>query len=194
VTSCSSSSGGAATTTTTEQFVGTVEGSTDLVGLAVTDGQALLFFCGAGATLTTSTHWMRGAVTVGQAFSLSDTAGASATGDATATVGATHLTGTFKESSSAASTTWSADLVTAGSLAGLYTDPLSEGLVSLIVLPPEASGAPVAQGAFHETALNGDILQVTPIKPLARTAAGVAVDVDVSGATEKVFLTPAVGD
>jgi hypothetical protein len=188
---CGSSSGGPTSTTT--RFVGTVDGTNVVVGLVVTDGQALLFFCGKGETLTTLTHWMHGAVTLGQAFELTDGT-ASATGTATATTSASHLSGTFMESASGKPMTWSADLVTGGTLAGVYTDQLSEGLVALIVLQSSASATPMAQGAFHDVMLKDAILQVTPLAPLALTGGGLAVDVVVSGATKKVFLEPAVED
>ena len=51
-----------------------------------------------------------------------------------------------------------------------------------------------AQGAFHDQALKDEILQVTPLNPLALTPQGIAADVVVNGATQEVFLTPAVGD
>jgi hypothetical protein len=177
----------------TTTFVGSVDGTNVLVGLVVTNGQALLFFCGAGKTLTTETHWMHGAVTVGQAFNLTDGT-ASATGAASGGSGATHLTGTLAESASAKPVTWSADLASGGTLAGVYTHQLSEGLVALIVRQPLAKDAPVAQGAFHEIKAKEAILQVTPLSPLAVSAKGLAVDVVVSGLKQEVFLSAAVGD
>jgi hypothetical protein len=190
---CSGSSGGTSPTGTTQQFVGAVEDSNVLVGLVVTDGKALLFFCGKGDTLTTQTHWMHGSVTVGQAFSLTDGT-ASATGAAVAGDAVTHLSGTFQESASAKSLAWSADLATGSDLAGVYTDQLSQGLVALIVVQPTSSATPTAQGAFHVVTNVEKILQVTPLDPLALTQEGLAVDVVVSGITQKVFLASAVGD
>ena len=63
---CSSSSTTPTSSPTTERYVGTMDGTNVLVGLVVTDDTALLFFCGAGATLTTLTHWMRGPATLGK--------------------------------------------------------------------------------------------------------------------------------
>jgi hypothetical protein len=189
-TACSSSSG--PTTAATVEYVGTVEGTNVLVGLVVTNGHALLFFCGAGDTLTTLTHWMHGSVTLGKAFDLTDGT-ASATGAATG-ANAPHISGTFTASPSAKPMAWSADFVTGSTLAGVYTDQLSDGLVALIVLSPPEAGTPTAQGAFHDVALKDEILQVTPLNPLMLTPQGIAADVVVSGATQEVFLTPAVGD
>jgi hypothetical protein len=186
---CGSSGGGPTSTTT--RFVGTVDGTNVVVGLVVTDGQALLFFCGKGETLTTLTHWMHGAVTLGQAFELTD---GTARATATATPSASHLSGTFIASASGKPMTWSADLVTGGTLAGIYTDQLSEGLVALIVLQSSSSATPMAQGAFHDVMLKEAILQVTPLAPLVLTGGSLAVDVVVSGASKKVFLAPAVED
>jgi len=190
---CGSSSGGPSPSTTTDRFVGTVEGTNVLVGLVVTDGKALLFFCGKGDTLASETHWLRGSVTVGQAFNLTDGT-ATATGDATSGSGAAHLTGTYKESASADAKSWSVDLTTGSGLSGVYTDQLSQGLVALIVVDPGSGAPPVAQGAFHVVTIKEAILQVTPLNPLSISKEGLAVDVEVSGATEKVFLAPAVGD
>jgi hypothetical protein len=189
--SCSSSSG--PTVAATVEYVGTVEGTNVLVGLVVTNGQALLFFCGAGDTLTTLTHWMHGSVTLGKAFALTDGT-ASATGAASGSLNASHLSGTFTPSASAKPMAWSADFVTGSTLAGVYTDQLSAGLVALIVLQAPDAGTTTAQGAFHDLALKDEILQVTPLNPLALTPQGIAADVVVNGATQEVFLTPAVGD
>jgi hypothetical protein len=169
-----------------------MDGTNVLVGLVVTDDTALLFFCGAGATLTTLTHWMRGPATVGQAFTLSDGV-ASATLAASGSGSATQLSGTFVESMGATPQSFSVGLVTGQTLAGVYTDELSEGLVALIVLQPNAMAAPTAQGAFHDLTAKVTIEQVTPLFPLALTTKGIAVDVLVGGATQQVFLTAAIG-
>jgi hypothetical protein len=194
VTSCGSSSAPPSPPlATTERYVGTVEGSNALVGLAVTDGKALLFFCGAGSTLTTSTHWLRGSVTLGQSFQLTDGV-ATATGASTGSSTPQQISGTYTESASGKPLSWSASLVTGDSLAGVYDDQLSEGLVSLIVLQPSSKDAPVAQGAFHVTVGVVAVLEVTPLSPLAQTAKGIEVDVVVSDTKESVFVVPAVGD
>jgi hypothetical protein len=190
--SCGSSSGGVTPEATTT-FVGTLEGTNALVGLVQTGGQALLFFCGTGQTLTTLTHWMRGPGTVGGTFDLTD-GSAKATVAAASGSGATHVSGTFTDGGSGKPVAWSADLVQKGTLAGVYTDSISEGLVALIVLQPDADAKPTAQGAFHEATTKNEILQVTPFAPIARTAKGLPVQVVVSGATEKLFLSPAVGN
>jgi len=191
VASCGSSS--AAPMGGTSTFVGSVEGTNLLVGLVVTNDEALLFFCGAGKTLATETHWMHGAVTVGQSFNLTDGT-ATAAGAAAGGSGATHLTGTLMESASAKPLTWSADLVSGGTLAGVYTHQLSEGLVALIVEQPTAKAMPTAQGAFHELKVKEAILQVTPLSPLTVSDKGLAVEVVVSGVKQEVFLSAAVGD
>ena len=175
-------------------FVGSVEGTNLLVGLVVTNDQALLFFCGAGQTLTTETHWMHGAVTVGQAFNPTDGTASAMAGAASGGSGATHLTGTLMESSSAKPLTWSADLVSSGTLAGVYTHQLSEGLVALIVQQPTANAMAKAQGAFHVLKAKEAILQVTPLSPLMVGEKGLAVDVVVGGVKQEVFLTPASGN
>jgi hypothetical protein len=193
VTSCGSSSASLPPPATTERYVGTVEGSNVLVGLAVTDGKALLFFCGAGSTLSTTTHWMRGSVTLGQSFKLTDGA-ATATGASTGSSTPQQIGGTYTESASGKPLSWSASLVTGDTLAGVYEDQLSQGLVSLIVLQASSNDAPVAQGAFHVTVGAAAVLEVTPLSPLAETPKGIEVDVVVSGIKESVFLVPAVGD
>jgi hypothetical protein len=188
---CSSSSS-PAPTATTSRYVGTLAGTNVVVGLAVTDGNALLFFCGADATLTTMTHWMRGSAMLGQSFTLSDGV-ASATVAAAGSASATHLSGTFSVSASAKPVTFSLDLAQ-GELEGVYTDQLSEGLVTLIVLESGAHASVTAQGAFHDLTAKIEIEQVTPLNPLDLTAKGIAVDILVNGAKQQVFVTPAVGD
>jgi hypothetical protein len=187
--SCGSSSG--PPVTTTERYVGTVEGSDVVVGLAVTEGKALLFFCGAGEALATSTHWMRGSVTLGQSFQLGDGV-ATATGAATGSAKPQQISGTYTESASSKPLSWSASLATGATLAGVYDDQLTEGLVSLIVIQASSKDSPVAQGAFHLTEGMARVLQVTPLSPLALTVKG--IEVDVPTVKDSVFVTPALGD
>jgi hypothetical protein len=183
------SCGGSPGTPTTQTFVGRVDGSNAFVGLAITGENANLFFCGAGATLATDTHWIPGTVPSGQTFTFTD-----GTASATGTTHGTYASGTFTPTPSAAPLSWSADLVASGTMAGVYDEQNEQGNAALIVVQPSATAKPVAQGAYLPPRLKGAILQVTPYAPLVVTQQGIAVLVPLGGSNKKWFLPLATGN
>jgi hypothetical protein len=176
-------------TTSTQTFVGKVAGSDAFVGLVITGTNANLFFCGSGATLSTDTHWIPGTVQQGQAFKFTDGV-ASATG----TASSTQASGTFTPSSSAQPLSWSADVVSGETIAGVYDEQNQQGNTALIVLPPQGTAAPESQGAYLPPNPKDAIAQVTPYGKLALMGHVIEVTVPVGGSSKQWFLPRATGN
>jgi hypothetical protein len=179
----------APSTPVTYTFVGTVDGSNAVVGLAVTGNNANLFFCGTGSTLVAQTHWIPGNVTFGQTFTFTD-----GTATATGTAGTTHVSGMFTPTASSQPLMWSADIVAPGTIAGVYDEQNDQGNAALVVLQSDANATPVAQGAYLPMLTPTAVLQVTPYMPLVVTQQGIEVTVPVGGTPTTWYLPPATGD
>jgi hypothetical protein len=174
---------------TTYTYVGTVDASDAVVGLAVTGDNANLFFCGTGSTLTVQTHWIPGNVTFGQTFTVTD-----GTATATGTATTTHASGTFTPTPTSPTLTWSADIVAAGTLAGVYDEQNDQGNAALVVLQGDPNAMPVAQGAYLPISTPNAVLQVTPYTPLTVTPQGIEVTVPVGGMPMTWYLPAATGN
>jgi len=173
----------------TYTYVGTVDGSNAVVGLAVTGSNANLFFCGTGATLSTQTHWIPGTVTFGETFNFTD-----GTATATGTASTTQASGTFTPTPSAQPLSWSANIVVTGTIAGVYDEQNAEGNAALVVLQPTSEATPVGQGGYLPAAVTSAVLQVTPYMPLVLTQQGIEVNVPIGGSSATWFLPAATGN
>jgi len=162
--------------TSTQTFVGKVAGSDAFVGLVITGTNANLFFCGSGATLSAETHWIPGTVQPGQAFKFTDGV-ASATGTASSTL----ASGTFTPTPSAHPLSWSADVVSGETIAGVYDEQNQQGNAALIVLPPNGTAGSESQGAYLPPNPKGRIEQVTPYRKLALMGQSIEVTLPLGG-------------
>lgn len=164
-----------------QTYVGAIDNTDAAAALVSANGSTLLFFCGGSMSVTTLTHWMRGAAAVDGPFMLSD-----GTWTASGQPGGGGIAGTIDPGGGQPQLTWSLHPVAAGTLEGLYDAQAAGALPTLIVTQPMSAAQPAGQGAFK---LAGTIEQVVPLMPIAWIAGqGIPVNVTVSGMTQQVFL------
>lgn len=172
-------------------FVGAVQDSDVMVGIATAGNRTTWFFCGGPTSYATQTHWFSSPSGLGSAFSLSD-GGLQLEGASSADT----IQGTLQKDAGDARS-FSARQVSDAPPAGVYDALAPCGHIGLIVQPSTTGAPPAAQGTCLQTASGADIVeQVNPVMPLSLDANG-GVAVSVAGDLDQTFilhpLVPAAG-
>jgi hypothetical protein len=173
-------------------LVGAVDDTDIAVGAVVADRRARMFFCGGPSSYASATHWF-------PLVDLDADADADAGFEQVAADGfmlrgslqGTTLRGELTRKGEP-SATFSAELVRAGTLAGLYENTGDCGRIGLIVTQPTVKGAVHAQGACVGP---GHLpQQVNPILPVTLGADGsIRVDVVADDGTQSARVHVADG-
>jgi hypothetical protein len=141
-------------------WVGAVEGSDVLVGLANHDGKVSLFFCGGSDSYATRTRWFTGDGVLTASFSFTEE-GWSIEGVAGSEG---PITGSVQTETDDAGR-WSAEPVSPETMAGLYEGVAPCGRLGLIVTQATARDEPSGQGACLRVEGERTIVeQVNPVR------------------------------
>jgi hypothetical protein len=152
-------------------FVGALDASDAVVGLAVDDRGLAFYVCGGSTSYASLTRWFSSdAPGGGGAFD--------ATSDGWSVHGAASASGWSGTLTAPDGTTrtWVATPSGAATLSGLYT------------AVDDPDGAPQVQGTWCSAA--GEFRQVTPIQPVVRTDRGILVRVEAPGTSRELYLAP----
>jgi hypothetical protein len=164
-------------------FVGAVDTSDAVVGLAVDDRGLAFYVCGGSTSYASLTRWFSSTAPSTDGAFDATSEGWSVHGAASASAWRGTLTapdGTTR--------TWAATASGAATLSGLYAAVDDGCRAGLVVAQATPDGAPQVQGTWCSAA--GEFRQVTPIQPFARTDRGIRVRVDAPGGARELYLAP----
>jgi hypothetical protein len=174
-------------------FVGTLAGTTAMVGLVRDGDQLAAYVCGREDTLASHTRWFNGALeNDGDTFNLDvDEATFTLNGDdwsLSGAITADGVSGTLVDPDGTSSS-FVLEVAAAGSLSGLYSVLDGDCRSGLIVSDPGATGTLITQGAWCDG--SGLIKQVTPMSPVTLTDDGaLQVTVDEADPENLLMLSP----
>jgi hypothetical protein len=166
--------------------VGEVTGTDVRVAVVATDHRARIFFCGGDSSYATATRWLVVDIDSFQRVVLPPSVDQPWRLDAE--VQPERIAGTF-DMGDAVSHVFEATAVAPGTIAGLYEALAPCGRVGLIVAQPSLDAEPIGQGSCVGPS-PAPIVQVTPVRPIARGADG-AIPVLTPGAINQTFVRSA---
>ncbi len=171
-------------------FTGQVDGTDARLAVVATVHHARVYFCGGDSSYASSTQWFT--VDLGASGQIASPKGVDGGLSFDGQIGDGDVRGTLV-AGDGVSHAFAASPVSSGTIAGLYETQRPCGKVGLIVAQASPASAPLGQGAcIGKPAANGasPVEQVTPLRPLARSADG-TIRVVIAASADEASVEPA---